>query len=248
MRRSEPASASGLRPESGACRDHWRAPVVDRLDDLASVVVTATLWATGYHSVMLRAAAVLAAAAALALATALAACGSSSPKSSSSSGSADSSSSQTNQSQVHTESLRLARCMRANGVANFPDPPGNGSYGVKSFAQQSNGRTMSINGVPVSAPAFRRAMAKCSRYLPEPPAPTTSQLAKVRALMVMWAKCLRSNGLPHFGDPTITADGRRIMHGQFNIGSPAYYAARQACDPQLNRSMVAAGLGAMAPS
>jgi hypothetical protein len=189
-----------------------------------------------------------AAAAALALVITLAACGSSSPKSSSSSGSADSNSSQTNQSQIHGESLRFARCMRANGVPSFPDPPGNGSYGVKSFAEQSNGRTMSINGVPVSAPAFRTAMAKCSRYLPEPPAPTTFQLAKVRALMVTWAKCIRSHGLPHFGDPTITSDGRRITHGQFNIGSPAYYAARQACDPELNRSMAAAGLGAMAPS
>jgi hypothetical protein len=198
---------------------------------------------------MLRTAAGLpAAAAALALVIALAACGSSSPKSSSSSGTADSNSSQTNQSQVHSESLRFARCMRANGVPSFPDPPGNGSYGVKSFAQQSNGRTMSINGVPVSAPAFRTAMAKCNQYLPQPPAPTTPQLAKIRTLMVTWAKCLRNHGLPHFGDPTITADGRRIMHGQFNIGSPAYYAARQACDPQLNRSMAAAGLGAMAPS
>lgn len=198
---------------------------------------------------MLRTAAGLpAAAAALALVVALAGCGSNSPKSTGSSGTADSNSSQTNQSQIHSESLRFARCMRATGVPSFPDPPGNGGYGVKSFAQQSNGRTMSINGVPVAAPAFGIAMATCSRYLPGPPAPTTSQLAKIRALMVTWAKCIRSRGLLHFGDPTITSDGRRIMHGQFNIGSPAYYAARQACDPELNRSMAAAGLGAMAPS
>lgn len=189
-----------------------------------------------------------AAAAALAVAVALVACGSSSPKSSRSSGNAESNSSQTHQSQIHSESLRLARCMRANGVPNFPDPSGDGSYGVKSFAQQSNGRTMSVNGVPVSAPAFRSALAKCNQYLPQPPAPTTSQLATIRALMVRWAKCLRDHGLPGFGDPTMTADGRRIMHGQFNIGSPAYHAARQACDPQLNRSMATAGLGAMAPS
>jgi hypothetical protein len=55
--------------------------------------------------------------------------------------------------------------------------------------------------------------------------------------MVRWAKCMRSHGLPHFGDPTITADGHRIMHGEFNIASPAYHTARQACDPQLARSM-----------
>jgi hypothetical protein len=138
--------------------------------------------------------------------------------------------------------------MRANGVANFPDPPGNHSYGVKSFAQQSNDRTVSINGVAVSAPAFRSALANCNQYLPQPPAPTTSQRAALRVLMLTWAKYMRSHGLPHFADPTVTADGRRIMHGQFNIGSPAYYAARHACDPQLDRSMSTAGLGAMVAS
>jgi len=190
----------------------------------------------------------LAAAAALASAMVIAACGSSSPASSSSLRPPRSSGSNSSHTQALNESLRFARCVRADGVANFPDPPSNGSYGVKSFAQQSNGKTMSINGVPVSAPAFRSALAKCNQYLPGPPAPTTSQLGKIRMLMVTWAKCMRNHGLTHFGDPTITADGHRIMHGQFNIGSPAYYAARHACDPQLNRSMGAAGLGAMAPS
>jgi hypothetical protein len=203
--------------------------------------------------VMLRTAAGLpaaaaAAAAALAPAIVLAACGSTSVRVSSTAGNADSNLSQTDQTQIHSESLRFARCMRADAVPNFPDPPGNGSYGVKSFAQQSNGRTMSINGAPVGAPAFRSALAKCNQYLPHPPAPKTYQLATIRGLMVTWAKCMRSHGLPRFGDPAITADGRRIMHGQFDIGSPAYYAARQACDPQLNRSMTAAGLGVMVPS
>ncbi|HWD73924.1 MAG TPA: hypothetical protein VG371_02215 [Solirubrobacteraceae bacterium] len=172
-------------------------------------------------------------------ALALTACGSSSPRSARS---PSGSGSNPNQAQILTDSLRFTRCERANGVPNFPDPPGNGGYGVKSFAQESNGETMSINGVSVNAPAFRSAMAKCQHYLPQPPAPTTSQLAKIRPLMVTWAKCMRSHGLPDFGDPTITADGHRIMHGQFNIDSPAYQSARQACDPQLQRSMAAAGV------
>jgi hypothetical protein len=172
-------------------------------------------------------------------ALALAACGSGSPSSSSS---PTGPGSHQNQTQILNESLRFTRCVRANGVPNFPDPPGNG-YGVKSFAQQSSsGETMSVNGVSVNAPAFRSAMAKCHQYLPQPPPPAASQLAKIRALMVTWAKCMRTHGLPDFGDPTITADGHRIMHGHFNMGSPAYYAARQACDPQLNRSLAAAGV------
>jgi hypothetical protein len=170
---------------------------------------------------------------------ALAACGSGSPSGPSSPGG---SGTHPNQTQILNESLRFTRCVRANGVPNFPDPPSDG-YGVKSFAQQSStGETLSINGVSVNAPAFRSAMARCHQYLPLPPAPTSSQLVRIRALMVTWAKCMRSHGLPGFGDPTITPDGHRIMHGDFNIGSPAYYAARQACDPQLHRSMAAAGV------
>jgi hypothetical protein len=173
-----------------------------------------------------------------ACALAIAACGSSSPSSPSSPGGTGT---QPSQTQILDESLRFTRCVRAAGVPNFPDPPSSG-YGVKSFAQPSStGETMSINGVSVSAPAFRSAMARCHQYLPLPPVPTSPQLARIRALMVTWAKCMRSHGLPGFGDPTITADGHRIMHGDFVMGSPAYYAARQACDPQLHRSMAAAG-------
>lgn len=169
----------------------------------------------------------------------LAACGSGSPANSSLQSAAGSNSSQ---AQIHNQSLRFARCMRATNVPTFPDPPGNGSYGVKSLARQSNGNTISINGVSVNTPAFRTAMAKCQQYLPSSPAPpTASQLTTIRALAVTWAKCMRGHGLPRFGDPTITADGRRTMHGEFDIGSPAYYAARRACDPGLNRSMAAAG-------
>jgi hypothetical protein len=132
--------------------------------------------------------------------------------------------------------------MRANRVPNFPDPTGNGVGIMGELMKAPNGQTISVNGVSVNSPAFRSAMANCHQYLPQPPAPTASQLAKIRALMVTWAKCMRSHGLPDFGDPTITADGHRIMHGEFNGDSPAYNAARQACDPQLNRSMAAAGV------
>lgn len=187
----------------------------------------------------------LAAAAALSAGLVIAACGNTAG-SSSSSGPAQTAAYSSIQTQQHNESLRFARCMRSDGVPNFPDPPGNGSYGVKEFAQQASGKTMSIDGVPVNAPAFRSAMSKCSQDLPQRPVPTSAQLPKIRALMVRWAKCIRGHGVPGFGDPTITADGRRIIHGQFTI--PALLTARKTCDPRLNRWMAAAGLGALAPS
>lgn len=172
---------------------------------------------------------------ALVVATALAACGSSSPRGSSpGTSSGGGSGLNTNQTRIHSESLRLSRCVRANGVPNFPDPPANGGYGVKSFAQQSNGKTMSINGVSVSAPAFRSAFAKCQRYMPKRPAPTDSQLALHRAEAVRYGRCMRNHRI-NIPDPKI-APGPGGIRVQINIpagmtqDSPAFKVGDQTCE------------------
>lgn len=169
----------------------------------------------------------------------LAACGSSSPSSSSSSsppGGSGSNLSQAQIAQIHNESLRFTRCVRANGVPNFPDPPANGGYGLKSFAQQSNGETMSINGVSVNAPAFRSAMAKCQQYMPQPPPPTGADLARARAWAVLYGRCMRSHGI-NIPDPQVGPGpgghgiGRQIdIPSGMTQNSPAFVAADQTCE------------------
>lgn len=86
--------------------------------------------------------------------------------------------------------LAFARCMRANGVTNFPDPqPGGG------FAFRSAGVT--------SSPAFKTAQAKCQKYMPgggplSPGAPPSAQtMAQLRRIAV----CMRQHGVPQFPDP-----------------------------------------------
>lgn len=174
-------------------------------------------------------------AAAIAAAVVVAACGSNSPSSSSSLGSSASNASQAQITEVHNESLRFARCMRANSVPNFPDPPGNGSYGVKSFAQESNGETLSINGVPVNAPAFRSAMATCQQYMPRPPPPAAADLAQARAQAVQYGRCMRSHGI-NIPDPQIgPGPGGHGIARQIDIppgmtqNSPAFEAADHTC-------------------
>lgn len=87
----------------------------------------------------------------LAAAMVIAACGSTTPSHSDSTSASGNASSGSVSTQIHNESVSFSRCVRANGVPNFPDPPGNRAYGLKSFAQQSNGETLSINGVSVNA-------------------------------------------------------------------------------------------------
>lgn len=63
---------------------------------------------------------------------------------------------------LETDALAYSKCMRANGVPDFPDPnPGGG------FLFQRG------SGIDPSSPAFMAAQAKCKKLLPGggPPAP-----------------------------------------------------------------------------
>ena len=53
--------------------------------------------------------------------------------------------------------VTFAKCMRAHGVPNFPDPGSNGSGGIEiqSSSARGSGASMTVNGVSVSAPAFQ---------------------------------------------------------------------------------------------
>lgn len=172
----------------------------------------------------------------LGVAMVIAACGSTTPSRSDSTSASDNASSGSVSSQTHNESVSFSRCVRANGVPNFPDPPGDGAYGLKSFAQQSNGETLSINGVSVSAPAFRTAMVKCHPYLPQAPAPTATGLEQSRAAAVRYGRCMRDHGI-NIPDPTVApGPGGGGIGVQVDIppgmsqNSPAFVADDQQCE------------------
>lgn len=124
--------------------------------------------------------------------------------------------------------LAFAKCMRAHGVSNFPDPtPGRGI----EIAPGS--------GLNPQSPAFQRAQSACRKYLPnkgEPP--VTSAADRQRA--VAFAKCMRTHGEPDFPDPLLSppTGATRVLalHGLvFAVGpgldprSPAFRAAASQC-------------------
>lgn len=170
--------------------------------------------------------------AALAAVLLLAACGSTSSAPTGSSAGLSASSRQT---RIQAESLRFTRCVRTRGVPNFPDPPNGGGYGLKSFAQQSNGQTLSINGVSVNAQAFRSALADCERYLPQSPPATATALAAYRAQALRYGRCMRRHGID-IPDPKIElGSGGNGIRRQIDIpsgmsqNSPAFVAADEKC-------------------
>ena len=84
--------------------------------------------------------------------------------------------------------LRLAQCMRAHGVANFPDPSAAGGLTVP-------------NDINADAPAFKSAQVACAKLAQsggDQARLSTSRKAEFLAM----AKCMRSHGVPDFADPT----------------------------------------------
>lgn len=133
--------------------------------------------------------------------------------------------------------LAFAKCMRANGVPDFPDPLPGGRF------------TFNPGGINPAAPAVKAALAKCQKLMPGggPPGPgakthpTAQTLAKLRNI----AQCMRQHGVPEFPDPRTSVppdpfrsgtgvitdyDGAILLFpSTLDTQSPAYTQAAAAC-------------------
>ena len=131
--------------------------------------------------------------------------------------------------------LAYARCMRANGVTNFPDPRAGGGFDFHPSL-----------GV-ISSPVLKAAQAKCAKLIPggglpgsgSPPSAQT--LGKLRRIAV----CMRQHGVPQFPDPRTSMpsnldpgepgvitdfDGAILVFpATINLQAPAYKQALTAC-------------------
>jgi hypothetical protein len=92
--------------------------------------------------------------------------------------------------------VTFAKCMRASGVSNFPDP-------------SSGGRITVPTGANPAAPLFKAAQAKCQKLLPggglpgsEPPS------AHTLAHWLNVSRCMRKHGIHHFPDPTTSVPSK----------------------------------------
>ena len=131
--------------------------------------------------------------------------------------------------------LELARCMRAHGIANFPDPSAGGGIELAPGS-----------GLNPQSPAFQAAQTACKKYLPDKGQPPVTSAAD-RAKAVAFAKCMRSHGEPDFPDPLLSAPrgATRVLalRGMsFALGagidprSPAFQQAAKACGIHLGQA------------
>lgn len=131
--------------------------------------------------------------------------------------------------------IAFSRCMRANGVTDFPDPtPG------KGFGFQLSPTTM-------ASPRFQAAQTKCQKFMPASPltahAPPSKQ---TMAKLLRIATCMRAHGIHQFPDPLYAApkhlpspgkyqeitnfDGATLLFpANMDLQAPAYRQALTAC-------------------
>jgi len=123
--------------------------------------------------------------------------------------------------------VAFSRCMRSNGVPNFPDPQRFVGGNVK----------LTVHQLGASSPQVQVAMSACDHLLPTNGASGSQQTAQQQRTQVAdalsFARCVRSHGVTRFPDPT--AQGQltvEMVQAQgIELHSPAVLRAVQECLP-----------------
>lgn len=92
----------------------------------------------------------------------------------------------------HEQALKFSKCMRENGVGEFPDPDASGSLTLDGVVNGSS--------LDPDAPAWKTAIAACKDI--EPAGFTGhKRTAEQQKAALKFAQCIRANGMKDFADP-----------------------------------------------
>src|SRR5919106_2238352 len=122
------------------------------------------------------------------------------------------------------QAVKFAKCMRDNGVSEFPDPPASGGLTIDGVL---NGSSLDPN-----APAWKQAIGACKDL--QPPGFTGDEevTAEEQEARLEFAQCIRDNGVEDFPDPAKgepLVDTRRIPSAAEPGGMSVLNAAMQTC-------------------
>ncbi len=124
----------------------------------------------------------------------------------------------------YEQAVKFTRCMRAHGIADFPDPSAGG--GIQISGGGPNGDLNPSNAT------FVAAQNACQKYSPVQQ-PSAAAQAKLQAHALAFSACMRKHGVPNFPDPQFLSGGRvleKIANGSgVDPSSPSFQAAQQKC-------------------
>ena len=97
-------------------------------------------------------------------------------------------------SDLYAQELEFVSCMRAQGIADMPDPVPGDAVGRSALRH-----AMNVMG-KAPDPVFRAALESCLGLLPAPPPPEPPSPDEVQARH-QFARCMRDNDIHQFPDP-----------------------------------------------
>jgi hypothetical protein len=134
----------------------------------------------------------------------------------------------TNQEQA----AKVAECMRANGVSDFPDPNAQGQ--------------VAYGGISVTPAVWEKAVGTCKNLQPglfDGPGRTPEQ----QDAALKFAQCMRDNGVPDFPDPATARDpliDTTKMRGDVGVQRiPELKPAQEACSDFFTAALPPLGTG-----
>jgi hypothetical protein len=123
------------------------------------------------------------------------------------------------------KAVKFAKCMRSNGVSEFPDPhpDASGNFTIDGIVNGSS--------LDPDTPAFKRAISACKNL--EPAGFTGSKRSPQQMQAALkFAQCIRENGVKDFPDPANgqpLVDTNRIPSAATDSGMSILNAAMQKC-------------------
>jgi hypothetical protein len=123
-----------------------------------------------------------------------------------------------------SDKLGLARCLRAHGVPNYPDPNASGQ-------EPPNSKQL------IASPQGQAAAGACRSWNNRIHNDVAAQNQAVMGEYVRFAQCMRAHGLPNFPDP-VNAEGRvefilSASQDGFDPHSPRVLAQAHQCESVL---------------
>jgi hypothetical protein len=115
--------------------------------------------------------------------------------------------------------LAFSGCMRAHGVASYPDPDDSGALSKKTPQQLGVGDAQ-----------YQAAAGACRRLLPTGGQTHAQYVQQLRTRMLGVARCMRAHGIASFPDPGSDGHFPDVrLHALEDRDSPRFQAANDAC-------------------
>jgi hypothetical protein len=136
---------------------------------------------------------------------------------------------------TYTQALAFAKCMRSNGVPNWPNPDHQGNFNNAQIEALQNNNSQADN-----------AIHQCRSVLPNAGTGlTVEQIQQIQqqnlTSAVKAAHCMRAHGITNFPDPAGTTQASGVnwqpllsaIQAGLSLNTPSYEAAFMTCNGKL---------------